>query len=57
MAYNLVHILWLKEIDPDSYAIPLLTSSGDFLGSAFLLIAFKILSLIGDPNSIKPIDG
>ncbi|XP_054164136.1 solute carrier family 41 member 1-like [Oppia nitens] len=51
MAYNLVHILWLKEIDPDSYAIPLLTSSGDFLGSAFLLIVFKILYLIGDPNT------
>jgi cation transporter-like permease len=53
MAYNLVHILWLKEIDPDSYAIPLLTSSGDFLGSAFLLLVFKILDMVGDPNSIK----
>jgi len=57
MAYNLVHILWLKEIDPDSYAIPLLTSSGDFLGSAFLLIVFRILSLIGDPNSVKTVNG
>jgi solute carrier family 41 len=57
MAYNLVHILWLKEIDPDSYAIPLLTSSGDFLGSAFLLMVFKILNMIGDPNSVKSANG
>lgn len=57
MAYNLVHIIWLKEIDPDSYAIPLLTSSGDFLGSAFLLLVFKILFLIGDPNALKSVNG
>lgn len=53
LAYNLVFLLWKKEIDPDNSSIPILTAFGDFLGSAFLLFAFMFLSLLHDPN-VKP---
>jgi solute carrier family 41 len=54
MAYNLVFILWKKEVDPDNSAIPILTAFGDFLGSAFLLFAFLFLDFLNDRNADRP---
>ena len=39
LANHLVDWLWNNNIDPDSAAIPYLTSLGDFLGGALLALA------------------
>ncbi len=52
ICYNLVHILWSFGVNPDNASIPILTSLGDLLGSAFLLVIFIILEKINDPNAI-----
>jgi cation transporter-like permease len=43
ICYNLVHIFWSFGINPDNASIPILTSLGDLLASAFLLVVFIIL--------------
>uniref|UniRef100_A0A3Q3CKT8 Solute carrier family 41 member n=1 Tax=Haplochromis burtoni TaxID=8153 RepID=A0A3Q3CKT8_HAPBU len=52
MADCLVHCLWRRGKDPDSYSIPYLTALGDLLGTALLSIAFLMLWCIGDPGSV-----
>ncbi len=52
ICYNLVHIFWSFGINPDNASIPILTSLGDLLGSAFLLVVFIILEKMNDPNAI-----
>ncbi|XP_043981080.1 solute carrier family 41 member 2 isoform X2 [Gambusia affinis] len=44
----LVHCLWRRGKDPDSYSIPYLTALGDLLGTALLSLAFLLLWCIGD---------
>ncbi|XP_068133013.1 solute carrier family 41 member 2 [Hyperolius riggenbachi] len=44
----MVHHIWRKGKDPDSFSIPYLTALGDLLGTALLAIGFHILWLIGD---------
>uniref|UniRef100_A0A4W3IFA7 Solute carrier family 41 member n=1 Tax=Callorhinchus milii TaxID=7868 RepID=A0A4W3IFA7_CALMI len=44
----MVHYMWRKGKDPDSFSIPYLTALGDLLGTALLAISFNILWLIGD---------
>ncbi|XP_056430481.1 solute carrier family 41 member 2 isoform X2 [Hyla sarda] len=44
----MVHHIWRKGKDPDSFSIPYLTALGDLLGTALLAISFHILWLIGD---------
>jgi len=39
-AHLLIHLLWKWKADPDTWAIPLLTSCGDLLGSSLLAVAF-----------------
>ncbi|KAG7244472.1 hypothetical protein INR49_030124 [Caranx melampygus] len=39
----MVHCLWRRHKDPDSYSIPYLTALGDLLGTALLSLAFFIL--------------
>ncbi|KAA1071721.1 hypothetical protein PGT21_017492 [Puccinia graminis f. sp. tritici] len=39
-AYHLTHLLWKFNLDPDIYAIPLLSSSIDLVGQASLVLAF-----------------
>lgn len=44
----MVHCLWRKGKDPDSYSIPYLTALGDLLGTALLSLAFLLLWCSGD---------
>ncbi|OCT87590.1 solute carrier family 41 member 2-like [Xenopus laevis] len=44
----MVHHIWRKGKDPDSFSIPYLTALGDLLGTALLAISFHVLWLIGD---------
>lgn len=42
----MIQILWRLKIDPDNWAIPLLTSLGDVSGMACLTLAFYIYNNI-----------
>ncbi|XP_030071376.1 solute carrier family 41 member 2 [Microcaecilia unicolor] len=44
----MVHHIWRKGKDPDSFSIPYLTALGDLLGTALLAVSFHFLWLIGD---------
>ncbi|XP_037111038.1 solute carrier family 41 member 2 isoform X2 [Syngnathus acus] len=44
----MVHCLWRRGKDPDSYSIPYLTALGDLLGTALLSLAFLLLWWSGD---------
>ncbi|XP_074490243.1 solute carrier family 41 member 2 [Sebastes fasciatus] len=48
----MVHCLWRRGKDPDSYAIPYLTALGDLLGTALLALAFVMLWCVGDSGSV-----
>ena len=39
----LVEFLWLRKIDPDQVAIPLVTAFGDLFGTAALVLCFSIV--------------
>ncbi|XP_061826057.1 solute carrier family 41 member 2 [Nerophis lumbriciformis] len=43
----MVHSLWRRGKDPDSYSIPYLTALGDLLGTALLSLAFLLLWCTG----------
>ncbi|MEQ2263350.1 hypothetical protein XENORESO_006545 [Xenotaenia resolanae] len=49
MADCMVHCLWRRGKDPDSYSIPYLTALGDLVGTALLSLAFVVLWCFGDP--------
>ncbi|XP_069486004.1 solute carrier family 41 member 2 isoform X2 [Ambystoma mexicanum] len=44
----MVHHIWRKGKDPDSFSIPYLTALGDLLGTALLALSFHFLWIIGD---------
>ncbi|XP_054633309.1 solute carrier family 41 member 2 [Dunckerocampus dactyliophorus] len=44
----MVHCLWRRGKDPDSYSIPYLTALGDLLGTALLSLSFLLLWCSGD---------
>uniref|UniRef100_A0A8C2WQC5 Solute carrier family 41 member n=1 Tax=Cyclopterus lumpus TaxID=8103 RepID=A0A8C2WQC5_CYCLU len=48
----MVHCLWRRGKDPDSYSIPYLTALGDLLGTVLLALAFVVLWSIGDSGSV-----
>ncbi|XP_035521387.1 solute carrier family 41 member 2 [Morone saxatilis] len=48
----MVHCLWRRGKDPDSYSIPYLTALGDLFGTALLSLAFLMLWCIGDSGSV-----
>ncbi|XP_073327509.1 solute carrier family 41 member 2 [Pagrus major] len=48
----MVHCLWRRSKDPDSYSIPYLTALGDLLGTALLSLAFLMLWCVGDSGSV-----
>ncbi|KAH9403051.1 hypothetical protein TYRP_015817 [Tyrophagus putrescentiae] len=48
----LVNIFWYRGMDPDTCAIPLLTSLGDLLGTVFLLSVFYLLRAMGDSSAM-----
>uniref|UniRef100_A0A8C9SIA8 Solute carrier family 41 member n=1 Tax=Scleropages formosus TaxID=113540 RepID=A0A8C9SIA8_SCLFO len=47
----MVHFIWSKGKDPDSFSIPYLTALGDLLGTALLAVGFRILWVLGDGDS------
>lgn len=48
----MVHCLWRRGKDPDSYSIPYLTALGDLLGTGLLSLVFLMLWCIGDSGSV-----
>lgn len=48
----LVNIFWYRGMDPDTCAIPLLTSLGDLLGTVFLLSVFYLLRAMNDMSAL-----
>ncbi|XP_077568428.1 solute carrier family 41 member 2 isoform X2 [Stigmatopora nigra] len=52
IADGLVHCLWRRRQDPDSYSIPYLTALGDLLGTALLSLAFLLLWWTGDSGGV-----
>uniref|UniRef100_A0A3Q3XLI8 Solute carrier family 41 member n=1 Tax=Mola mola TaxID=94237 RepID=A0A3Q3XLI8_MOLML len=52
LADCMVHCLWRRGKDPDSYSIPYLTALGDLLGTALLSFGFLVLWWIGEPGSV-----
>ena len=40
IAYHLTHLLWARDLDPDIYALPLLSSFLDITGQLLLVGAF-----------------
>lgn len=51
IADYMVHCLWRRHKDPDSYSIPYLTALGDLLGTSLLSLAFVLLWCAGGPRS------
>uniref|UniRef100_A0A667XQQ6 Solute carrier family 41 member n=1 Tax=Myripristis murdjan TaxID=586833 RepID=A0A667XQQ6_9TELE len=47
----MVHCLWRRGKDPDSYSIPYLTALADLLGTGLLSLVFLLLWCIGDRGS------
>ncbi|KAG0310636.1 hypothetical protein BGZ97_012432 [Linnemannia gamsii] len=50
MARWITHLFWNRGYDPDNYALPILTSLLDVIGTALLVVGFWALSY-GDPTS------
>ena len=50
LCYTLVHVVWRYNLNPDNYAIPLLTGTGDLLGVAFLFVCFHLVYLTGNES-------
>nr|XP_057931252.1 solute carrier family 41 member 2 isoform X2 [Doryrhamphus excisus] len=48
----MVHCLWGRGKDPDSYSIPYLTALGDLLGTALLSLSFLLLWCTGDSGPL-----
>ncbi|XP_015226142.1 PREDICTED: solute carrier family 41 member 1-like isoform X1 [Cyprinodon variegatus] len=41
----MVRWLWRRSLDPDNYSIPYLTALGDLLGTGFLALTFRLLTM------------
>ncbi|MEQ2260721.1 hypothetical protein XENORESO_000605, partial [Xenotaenia resolanae] len=42
----IVRLMWRRSLDPDNFSIPYLTALGDLLGTGFLALCFRCVSLI-----------
>lgn len=42
----IVHLTWRKSLDPDNFSIPYLTALGDLLGTGFLALCFRCVTLV-----------
>uniref|UniRef100_A0A673CRR0 Solute carrier family 41 member n=1 Tax=Sphaeramia orbicularis TaxID=375764 RepID=A0A673CRR0_9TELE len=42
----IVRMMWRRSLDPDNFSIPYLTALGDLLGTGFLALCFRCVSLI-----------
>ncbi|XP_023261036.1 solute carrier family 41 member 1-like isoform X1 [Seriola lalandi dorsalis] len=41
----IVRLMWRRSLDPDNFSIPYLTAMGDLLGTGFLALCFRCVSL------------
>ncbi|XP_013880959.1 solute carrier family 41 member 1 isoform X1 [Austrofundulus limnaeus] len=42
----IVRLMWRRSLDPDNFSIPYLTALGDLLGTSFLALCFRCVSLV-----------
>ncbi|KAM9341811.1 solute carrier family 41 member 3 [Pholidichthys leucotaenia] len=42
----IVRLMWRRSLDPDNFSIPYLTALGDLLGTSFLALCFRSVSLV-----------
>uniref|UniRef100_A0A3Q1B1B1 Solute carrier family 41 member n=1 Tax=Amphiprion ocellaris TaxID=80972 RepID=A0A3Q1B1B1_AMPOC len=42
----IVRLMWRRSLDPDNFSIPYLTALGDLLGTGFLALCFRCVSLV-----------
>ncbi|CAL8324914.1 unnamed protein product [Merluccius merluccius] len=42
----IVRMMWRRSLDPDNFSIPYLTALGDLLGTGFLALCFRCVSLV-----------
>ncbi|CAL8370126.1 unnamed protein product [Lota lota] len=42
----IVRVMWRRSLDPDNFSIPYLTALGDLLGTGFLALCFRCVSLV-----------
>lgn len=42
----IVRLMWRRSLDPDNFSIPYLTAMGDLLGTGFLALVFRSVSLM-----------
>jgi solute carrier family 41 len=45
---NLVRFLWKRQLDPDTYTMPMLAAGSDLSGTLIFISMFSILWLLGD---------
>jgi solute carrier family 41 len=50
LARVLIYWLWNRNSDPDDSAIPLLTATGDLVGTGLLTLGFYLLTILRDPT-------
>lgn len=42
----IIRLMWRRSLDPDNFSIPYLTALGDLLGTGFLALCFRSVSLL-----------
>ncbi|KAM8864746.1 solute carrier family 41 member 1-like isoform 2-T5 [Spinachia spinachia] len=42
----IIRVMWRRSLDPDNFSIPYLTALGDLLGTGFLALCFRSVSLV-----------
>ncbi|XP_068600257.1 solute carrier family 41 member 1 isoform X3 [Brachionichthys hirsutus] len=42
----IIRVMWRRSLDPDNFSIPYLTALGDLLGTGFLALCFRCVSLV-----------
>jgi solute carrier family 41 len=46
VARSLTNFLWSKDLDPDTYALPIHSALMDLVGQLLLVLCFEIVSLL-----------
>ena len=55
LGYGIAVLLWRKGWDPDTHALPLVTSIIDGIGQVVLVIAFKLTQNVIPPPTLPPL--
>jgi len=53
LAYLLTHFLWSRNLDPDSYCLPIHSSLVDLVGQCLLVVAYLVSSGLGADVKLK----